>query len=121
MSLMTYKILHILGMILLFFGLGAILISQASGANLKSKAKVIAYAFHGVGLLILLVSGFGQLARLGITSGIPQWAYVKLVVWGALGIGISLAKRKSQWTFLLSLAFAGLGVLAASMALLKPF
>ena len=56
MSLAAYKVLHLLGAFLVLAALGAAL---AGGSR---KGSGIA---HGIGLLLLLVAGFGALARLG--------------------------------------------------------
>lgn len=50
---------------------------------------------HGVGLLLLLVAGFGMLAKLQI-SGVPWWAAIKLVIWLALGAFVGLAYKQNM-------------------------
>ena len=48
---------------------------------------------HGIGLLLILVSGFGMQAKLKL--GFPVWMISKLVILLALGGSIALIKRKA--------------------------
>lgn len=84
MDILTYKLLHIVGIIVLFVSLGAML-----GAGKSIKAAV---AGHGIGLVLILVSGFGMAAKAGY--GFPAWMIGKLAIWLALGAVIVLIKRK---------------------------
>jgi len=75
--------------------------------------------FHGVGLVLLLVAGFGMLARLGIMWPWPGWVIVKVVLFAILGGFPALSRRFD----------AGLGwwiaiiliLLAAWTGVMKPF
>jgi len=121
MSLEFYKILHISGLILLFFGLSSALTVKMVGVNFTGSVKKMAFITHGVGLLLLLVGGFGMLARLGITGGLPNWVLAKLGVWLLLGGAVALAKRKGQWGTPLMVLFVALGILATWLGITKPF
>jgi hypothetical protein len=103
---------------LLFFGFGGVLIPHLSGYNLTGKAKLMAFITHGIGMMLLLVAGFGLLAKLGL-DGIPNWIIIKLVVWFFLGIGIALAKRKPSIISLLVLL--ALAMIAPYAAIFKNF
>ncbi len=120
MDLNTYKLLHILGLFLLFSGLGGILIASYSGAQLKAKAKMMAMMSHGLGLILILVSGFGMLARLGLTSGMPSWVYIKIGVWLILGFITVFMKKKPALAWAWWLTILGLGFLAGYMGLFHP-
>jgi hypothetical protein len=50
---------------------------------------------HGLGLLLVLVAGFGMLAKLGI-HGVPTWAALKLIIWVALGAFAALAYKENM-------------------------
>lgn len=116
-----YKLLHISGLILMFSGQCALLGAFASG-NLPQKSWRISLAIvHGLGMLFLLVSGFGMLARLGLVNGLPTWAIAKLTIWLVMGATLALAKRRSQLKMILVLIWAMLGVAAAFIAIYKPF
>ena len=121
MSYEVYKIIHLIAIVLLFSGLVGLLTIQMSGGALTGKAKSLVFASHGVGLLLLLVSGFGLLARLGMISGLPGWVFAKLAIWLILGGALALVKRKGiiGWPIFLSLITI-FGV-AAYLAILKPF
>jgi len=74
MSYTIYKVLHLMGILFLFLSLGtAISLSAADSA--RAGMRKLASITHGVALLVILVAGFGLLARLGLTSGMPGWAY----------------------------------------------
>lgn len=115
-----YKVMHLFGIALLLLGLGSVLGSYAMTNNVKGKVKMMGFATHGAGLLIALVGGFGMAARLGLVQGLPGWIYGKIAVWGLLGIGISLAKRKASWGLILAILYAALVGLATWFAVAKP-
>jgi len=85
MSLLFYKILHLAGVILLFLGLASALMPK------DTPHRGIGLLFHGLGLVILLVAGFGLIAKLQI--GFPWWVVVKLVLWLAFGAMPLIGKR----------------------------
>ena len=66
----TYKVLHILGVLLTFAVLGGLALTVANGAT-KSTSQVrrLIGATHGIGTFIILLGGFGALARLGVMHG----------------------------------------------------
>ncbi len=100
-----YKIIHLISIVLLFSGLIGLLTIQMSGGVLAGKARSLVFAAHGIGLLFLLISGFGLLARLGLVSNIPGWVFAKIAIWIILGGAISLVKRKGHigWPLFISL------------------
>jgi hypothetical protein len=85
MSIVTYHLLHLLGLICVFVGFGALMSPE------RSKGAAI---WHGIGLLISLVTGFGLLAKLGIFKAMPTWVWIKIGLWVVLGILPVLAKRR---------------------------
>jgi hypothetical protein len=118
MDVLFYKTLHVLGVMLLFTALGGAA-ALAFGAG-SPRLRKLAGITHGVALLILLVSGFGALAKLGFGMP-PGWAWGKLVIWLLLGGLIVLMRKKPQqaglWWWLAPI----LGLVAGSLALYKPF
>ena len=119
MSLLFYKILHILGLLLAFSALGALIFEAHVGRAEKKEGRRLTGIAHGVGLILLLVSGFGMLAKLGV--GFPGWAVAKLVIWLVIGGIIALIRRKPQWSGILWFALPVLGTFAGYLALYKPF
>lgn len=117
LSYQTYKMMHYLGFMLLFFGIGAILIPAIAGFKLQGKPRRASYLMHGFGMFFILLGGFGMLARLQL-GGIPPWIQVKLAVWFSLGIAIWLAKKMPSWLLLIAILI--LAMIAPYMALYKP-
>ena len=118
MDVLFYKTLHVLGVVLLFTALGGAA-AQALGAG-SPRLRKLAGITHGVALLILLVSGFGALAKLGFGMP-PGWAWGKIVIWLALGGIVVLMRRLPQHASLWWWLAPILGLLAGYLALYKPF
>lgn len=121
MSYQFYKVLHLLGLMLLFFGFGGLLVSAYARQELQKAARIMAYACHGAGLLLIFVSGFGLAARLGLVQGLPTWVQAKIGIWLVLGIGISVVKRKGYIGWPVAILILGLGTTAAFIAINKPW
>ena len=85
MSLAFYHIAHTIGLILVFIGFGALLQSESSRSAMK---------WHGIGLLVSLISGFGLLAKLQIFATMPTWVWIKIGLWLVLGFLPVLARRR---------------------------
>ena len=71
MDALTYKIIHLTGISVLALGVGGMM---AGGEKRKTFAIL-----QGIGLLVMIVSGFGMLAKLGL--GYPHFAMVKTALW----------------------------------------
>ena len=121
MSYEAYKIIHLVAIVLLFSGLIGILAVKMSGGVLDGKVKSLMFASHGIGLLVLLVSGFGLLARLNLTHAIPGWVFGKLAIWLILGGSLALVKRKGHIGWPLFISLIGIFAVAAFLAVIKPF
>lgn len=120
MSYQFYKILHFSGIALILLGLGIALGAFATSKSVHGKLRMVAFLSHGLGMVIALTGGFGMAARLGLVTGFPGWIYGKLVIWVLLGLGVSLAKRKSSWALSLTLLFTALVAVATGLAVYKP-
>lgn len=119
MSLQLYKVVHILGLLFVFASLGALTLQAYIGKPPDDKGRRLAGLTHGVALLIVLVSGFGALARLGM--GFPGWVWVKLVIWLVMGGIIVLIRKMPQLAGVLWVVLPLLGTLAGYLAIYKPF
>jgi hypothetical protein len=75
MDYTTYKIIHLVGIAALAIGVGGMM---AAGGDRK-----IFSILQGVALLVMLVSGFGLLAKLHL--GFPHFAMVNTVLWVVIG------------------------------------
>ncbi len=114
-----YKITHIVGIVMLFMGLAGILLAFANSKSVSGKVKFVGFFSHGFGLFLVILGGFGMLARLGIHD-FPGWIYGKIAIWLFFGFAISLSKRKANWALSLVILYAALAGTAAYLALLKP-
>ena len=104
MSSDTYRILHFVGLAMLFASLGASTLQPAG-----QKAPKFAMILHGIGLLVMLVAGFGMLAKLGYKA-YESWVLVKVFGWLILGALPVLVRRRvvPGWIgLLLAIAIAG--------------
>lgn len=100
-----YKLLHILGIALTVSGLAGLAVHGINGGTRENNPsrKLMAMA-HGIGMLLLLVAGFG-LAAAKYNSpnafALP-WVHPKLLVYLLLGAAPALLNRKPQsgrWMF----------------------
>jgi hypothetical protein len=114
LSVAAYKVVHIFGVLLVFVGFGGIL-----GGGARPR---LARATHGIGMLLVVIAGFGMLARLGIygPGSWPLWVWLKLVIWLALGAAMAVAKRAPGAARALWWILPLLGAGAAYLALFKP-
>jgi hypothetical protein len=115
-----YKIVHLLGVLMIFLSLGGITVNAINGGGKDSRKRVS--ITHGIGLLLALIGGFGLLARIGVSHGsIPGWAIGKLGIWFIFAIMIGVLIRKPN----LARPFWGLtiflGGIAVYLAGYKPF
>ena len=119
-----YNVVHIVGIVFMMAGLGAMasIAGEAVGGRAAVGRRRLAFAFHGVGVFLILLGGFGMLARLGIVAGSswPGWVWAKVLIWGALGISAILPFRAPRTALPLLLLLPVLGGLAAYMAIYKP-
>jgi hypothetical protein len=112
MGLSLYHILHVSA---LFVLLGGTAYAFAAPAETRRRVLMIT----GIATLIVFVTGFGMLQRLGL--GFPLWAIVKTVCWLGLSALTGIAyRRRAQAGPLMWLALV-LAVVAVVMVYLKPF
>ena len=111
MSLQFYHILHIVGLICVFAGFGAMLSTES-----RRKAMM----WHGIGLLISFVSGFAMISKLGYKmSALPTWIFIKIGLWLVLGFLPVLARRGVSPRVVLLIAIV-IGAAMGYLGYLKP-
>ena len=116
-----YKILHVIGILAVWTALGALALHGAAGGTKETNPFRKGTAItHGVGMLLILVGGFGMLARLGASAG-HGWVGAKLLIWLLVGGMVALPLRKPALAGPIFFALPVLGGLAAAIALYKPF
>lgn len=118
MSLLVYKVLHLLGIMLMFAALGGATAAAATGQASPRIGK-LAGMIHGIALLLILVGGFGMLARLGIGGSWPLWVWLKLVIWLAFGAATVLIRRLGDRAGWLLVLLPVLGAVSAWLALYR--
>lgn len=118
MSASFYQIVHILGVLLVFFALGGATFHALSGSRDKVAAHKLAGITHGVALVLVLISGFGLLAKLNY--GFDLWVWLKLTIWLVIGGAVALVRRMPQYAKLFWFALPLLGVVAYYLANFKP-
>lgn len=124
-SYSVYKIIHYIGIFGLVAALIALLTRTAvgvQGEDGRDPARRKLVAAHGTALFLILLGGFGMLARLEVTHGLglPGWIWLKLAIWAFLG-GVTFAvKRNPRLARSVGVAVPLLAVLAGWVALYKP-
>ncbi len=122
MSYNFYKILHIVSVLGVFASLGAVSYHALNGgARAGARGRAIVSGLHGGGLLLVLVAGFGLAARLELMSGLPGWVYAKLAIWLVAGALLAVPYRKPAAAGAILMLLPVLGLLAAWLAIAKPF
>jgi hypothetical protein len=121
---------YIVYMLILFTGVFFLVTSLATtcahvlrgGTRADNPYRRILGIAHGLAAFLILLGGFGMLARLGIVQGgLPIWIDVKLGIWLILSFALFLAYRGRHYARLVLVAAPILAVLAAAVALYKPF
>jgi hypothetical protein len=119
MSYEFYKVLHVLGLSLVVLSLGGIILHVINGGSKENNSfRKGAMITHGVGLVLLLVAGFGMLAKLGI-QGFPVWVSGKMAIWLALGAFVGIAYKKPQLAKKFWVGVPALVLIATTLAVLK--
>jgi len=98
-----YQIFHLVGLAALAIGTGGMM---ANGSNRKLFA-----IWQGVGLLVILVAGFGMLASHQL--GLPHFAIVKTILWVLVAaMPVILRKLKAPITAGILVSLTLVGILA---------
>lgn len=118
MNYETYRLVHFAGIFILLFAFGSLFTGDKT-----TKGAAIG---HGIGLLLILLGGFGMQAKLKDAyqiiygTSFPTWMILKIVIWVILGGAMVLAKRRiikglCAWVLIIALALA-----SAYLAYNKP-
>ena len=78
-------------------------------------------ATHGIAMTLLLIAGFGLLARLELAGSWPHWVIAKTSIWLCLGAGLVFVKKFPRLLRMWWVIAGTLGTLAAYLAVFKPF
>lgn len=119
MPIQVYKLVHLLGLIMSMVAVGGLALHGINGGDRDSnRARGLASATHGIGMVLLLVGGFGMLAKMG--GGFPPWVAGKLVIWLLVGAAMMPLMRKPELGRVMWMAVPILAIVAAALALYKP-
>lgn len=118
----VYKLIHFFGIFVLLTTLTIAcmhLLRGGTRADLPRRRSVM--AAHGSASFLILLGGFGMLARLGIVQGgLPGWILLKLGVWILLSFAMAFVVRAESVARLTLLLAPLLALVAAGVALYKP-
>ena len=119
----VYKLIHLFGIFLLLGSLSGLALYTANGGSKSTnRFRMWAGIMHGVGLFLILLAGFGMLARLQITSfPWPAWVFAKTFMWPVFGGLYALVSRKPTVAKVMWLVIPFLATLTAYIAIFKPF
>lgn len=117
----VYKFLHSCGFLGLIAAVASLSFYGIVDNPVTHPLKKLVSIIHGAALVLILVSGFGLLARLGIVQGgFPFWIWIKLLVWAFFVFALLIVKKKPEyskaiWSFTLVLF-----IVSAWVARFKP-
>lgn len=118
-----YNVVHVVGIALIVAVLGGIALHAATGASRTDNPyRRLTMALHGIGSFLILLGGFGMLARIGFEhgTGFPGWLWTKIAVWAVLSFAVVLPYRQRALAMPLLVSLPVLAGLAAYMAIYKP-
>jgi hypothetical protein len=116
-----YKVMHFLGIVMLFTALGGSVLHVINGGSKATNvARPLVGALHGIALALILIGGFGMMARLGYMTAWPGWIHGKLAAWVALPALGMVAQKKPQHARTVLVLILVVGLFAAWMAIYKP-
>lgn len=88
-----YLYLHLLGIGALFFVLGGLFLHAANGGTKETNVlRKPSAAMHGIALFLILLSGFGMLARIGSSTS-ELWVALKVLIWISMAAAIVIPLR----------------------------
>lgn len=120
-SYQIYKLIHILGILFLFTAFGGLALHVLGGGTKENAPRKLIASAHGIGMTLVLIGGFGMLARIGLLTSLPGWALTKLGLWLVFGGALTFFYKKPNLAKVLWFGLPLLGTFAAYLALYKPY
>lgn len=116
----VYRLVHLFGIFALYLALGGLFLHALNGGTKESNTNRKSVAIlHGVAMFLVLLGGFGMLARIGQHPH-QVWVLMKLGVWLVLGAMMVIPYRLPALARPIWLALPLVGILAAWIAYEKP-
>jgi len=113
MPITFYSIVHIMSVILL----AGITFSAITSPQPERRKNMLMGS--GIVAMVVLITGFGALARLGLPF--QGWVAIKLLCWLVLAMATPMAFRRSEQSGLWRAVTFGAILIAVLMVELKPF
>ncbi len=117
----VYKNIHFIGIFMVLMALGGLLLHVINGGTKDHAWRKSIAITHGVGIFLILLSGFGMLARMDIYWSWPVWVVGKVFIWVILGGLITVIFRKPTLAKRLWWMTIALAAIAAYLGGNKPF
>ena len=95
MSYTFYSSLHLISLFYLALVLAA-LWGLYTHPNYNPKIRSVLLSLHGLIMFLILLAGFGLMAKIKIHSPWPLWIYIKLLLWLSLSAFPFLIKKTGQ-------------------------
>lgn len=118
-----YNVAHVIGIILLMSSLGGVALhAMNGGSTANNQSRRFISVLHALGAFLILLGGFGMLARIGFRHGasFPPWLLVKITIWLFLAAAPFLPYRRPALARWLMLGLPVMGGIAAWMGIYKP-
>ncbi len=118
-----YEIIHVIGIAMLLAAMGGVAVHAANGGTkANTSTRGIVGTVFGLGSFLVLLGGFGMLARLGMVRGMwPGWLIGKLAIWFVVSAVVLIPYRKPALAKPFLIIMPLLVGLAVYFALYKPF
>ncbi|MBK7596943.1 MAG: hypothetical protein IPJ11_17470 [Gemmatimonadetes bacterium] len=119
-----YNVVHLVGVVALMAALGGVALHAMNGGRgADNHSRRFISILHGTGAFLILLGGFGMLARIGVSHGanFPPWLWVKVMVWIFLAAAPFLPYQRPAMARWLMLGLPVAGGVAAVMAIYKPW
>ena len=120
LSYTTYKLIHIVGVFLLFGVYAALgLWAMNERPSKENKYEKLGFAAHGIGSILIILGGFGMLASIYPDTSVMGvgWVHIKLTLWLILGGGLTALRKKPEYakqiliiSFVITILAAAIGV-----------
>ncbi|MGJ4789342.1 hypothetical protein [Leptospira koniambonensis] len=123
----VYKLIHILGILFLFSAYGGLALHVLGGGTKENAPKKFIASAHGIGMMLVLLGGFGMLGRIGLLDSfaslisLPGWVIAKIAIWLIFGGLLTAYYKKPEFAKILWFGLPVLGTFSAYLALYKPF
>jgi len=114
-----YHVFHLVGILMLFLGYGALLARSMAGST-DAKVRKLGSITSGIGLVLIIVAGFGLMAK-SYGNNFEPWMIVKLVIWLVLGGLIALINRKPALAVALWWLIIGPRCASGHQVYIRPF